>query len=229
MVSPDCSTTWDGERFAGDLTAALVERLAGYRDFGLLARAVAESAAVAEEACLGRSMVCAAGCFYCCVLNVAVLLPEAMVIADYLRRDLAQSDLADLRARLVTHSNGARWMNDEERIIREAICPLLDRAGHCMIHPVRPLVCRAVVSLDRDRCRAAFSPIISDEVRLVPTDLLRQTVFDTAFRSLAQSLRHHGFDARSIELGAGLRAFLEYPEYCEQLLSGGRLPDELWQ
>jgi hypothetical protein len=151
-----------------------------------------------------------------------------MIIADWLRGQFSREHLDDLRTCLVTHSNWVRWMDDEERITKVAVCPFLDRRGRCTVHPVRPLVCRAVVSLDRDSCRSAFSPLISDEVRTVPTDLLRQAAYDAAFRALGVALRNHGLDCRSIELGSGELAFLDHPEYAEVLLAGGRLPDSLW-
>ena len=163
------------------------------------------------------------------MLNVAVLLPEGMVIADWLRERLPPAALAELRKRLAYHRSWGRWMDDEERIARQEACPLLDDAGSCSIYPVRPLACRGVASLDRTSCREAFNPIISDQERLVPADLLRRAAFDAAFTALAQALRHHGLDDRSIELGAGVLAFLERSDCRELLLSGARLPRELWE
>ena len=219
---------WSGDKFESDLTVELVASLDGVRSGPSLARAVARCAVATDAICNGRPMACAAGCPHCCVLNVAILLPEGMVIADWLRDRLSPVTLAVVRKRLATHLSWGRWMDDEERIAREAACPLLDDAGNCSIHPVRPLACRGVASLDRTSCREAFNPIISDQERLVPADLLRRAAFDVAFMALARALRHYGLDDRSIELGAGVLAFLERSECRELLLSGTRLPRELW-
>ncbi len=220
---------WDVDRFSSGLTAGLVAALAGGRDALSLARALTGCAMAAEAVCSERPMACAAGCPHCCVLNVSILLPEGMVIADWVQERLSPPALGALRERLAAHCCWVRWMEDEERITKQTVCPMLDTAGRCSIHPVRPLVCRAVASLDRTSCREAFNPIITDEVRLVPADLLRQAAFDAAFMALAQALRHHGLDDRSIELGAGVLAFLDGPECRERLLCGGRLPGALWQ
>lgn len=220
---------WNVERFGSGLTATLVAALAGGRDAVSLTRAVSGCAAAAEAVCCERPMVCTAGCPHCCVLNVAILLPEGMIIADRLRERLPPSALDALRGCLAGHCRRVRWMEDDERISKQVACPLLDADGTCSIHPVRPLVCRAVASFDRSSCREAFSPFITDEERIVDADLLRQTVFDEAFLSLARAVRQHGLDDRSIELGNGVLAFLEHPEYRELLLSGGQLPAELWQ
>jgi hypothetical protein len=219
---------WNRDTFGSDLTEALVASLATNRSAASLAGAVAGCAAAADAICGERQIACAAGCPHCCVLNVAVLIPEAMVIADSLREQLQPAALAILGKRLAAHRTWGRWMDDEERIARKAVCPLLDDAGNCSVHQVRPLACRGVSSLDRIRCQAAFDPIISDQERLVPADLLRQATFDAAFMALAKALRYHGLDDRSIELGVGVLAFLEYPDCRDLLLSGARLPRELW-
>jgi Fe-S-cluster containining protein len=173
-------------------------------------------------------MACAAGCPHCCVLNVAILLPEGMIIADRLREGLPPAALSAVQKRLATHRDWGRWMDDEERIAKLAVCPLLDDAGRCSVHPVRPLTCRGVASLDSSSCREAFNPIISDQDRMVPADLLRRAAYDEAFTALARALRRHGLDDRSIELGSGVLAFLEHPGCRGQLLSGKELPRELW-
>ena len=219
---------WDSDSFCSALTAALTASLAEF-SAASLANAVAGCAAAAEAVCSGRPMACAAGCPHCCVLNVAVLLPEAMVIADRQQGRLHPEALATLRGRLAAHRNWGRWMDDEERIVRKVVCPLLDEAGSCSIHQVRPLACRGVSALDRLCCQEAFDPIIGEQERGVPADLMRRAAFDAAFIALATALGSRGLDNRSIELGTGVLAFLESPDCRELLLSGGRLPRALWE
>lgn len=223
------NSAWNVERFGSELTTSLLATLAGIQGIESLAQAVAECASTAEVACCERPMVCSAGCPHCCVLNVAILLPEGMIIANWLRERLSLSLLATLRARLTAHCRRVCWMEDDERISKQVACPLLDTHGNCSIHPVRPLVCRAVASLDRSSCQKAFNPAVTDEERLVKIDLLRQSVFDEAFMAVARALRRCGLDDRSIELGRGVLAFLDHPELGERFLTGQRLPAELWQ
>jgi Fe-S-cluster containining protein len=220
--------SWNVDRFVCELAALLTGTLAGGGDAAALARGVTESAAAAEAVCTGRPMACAAGCPHCCVLNVAILLPEGMIMAEWLRDRLPAPELAAVRERLALHRSWTRYMDDEERILKHAVCPMLDQEGLCIVHPVRPLACRAVTSLDSAICREAFAPIVNDEAPLVITDLLRQAAYDAAFTELARSLRACGLDDRSIDLGVGVLTFLERPEYRELLLKGGKLPGELW-
>ncbi len=183
----------------------------------------------AETHCVGREMACARGCRHCCVLNVAVLLPEAMRIAETIKTLWPATAWSALQKRLELHGNWERWMDDDERVMRGAFCPLLGTEGECSIHPVRPLACRGVASLDSSCCRSAFDPIIDDERdRSVPADLVRRSVYDQAFMALGRSLVNHGLDDRSIELGVGILAFAQNPEFKTLYISGGRLPRELW-
>lgn len=219
----------NSKQFVPDLTASLSATLAGGLNADSLARAVTECAAAADLLCSKRPIACTSGCPHCCVLNVSILLPEGMIIANWLRRRYSPSELDTARARISAHCRRIRWMEDDERITKQVVCPLLDAEGSCTIHPVRPLVCRAAASLDRASCLDAFSPVISDEERLVAADLLRQSIFDDAFVSLATSFRRYGIDDRSIELGNGILAFLEHPGLQERLISGEQLPADLWQ
>jgi len=123
---------------------------------------------MAERHCVGREIACTRGCPHCCVLNVSVLLPEALRIAETINTEWPETAWSALQERLVHHCNWARWMDDEERLMRGAFCPLLDTKGNCSIHTVRPLVCRGVASLDSISCRRAFDPIIDEHDRSQP-------------------------------------------------------------
>ncbi|UPU34631.1 YkgJ family cysteine cluster protein [Geomonas paludis] len=210
------------------MTERIVEALGTGADAATVVHMLAASADAAQNLCIDRPYACAAGCPHCCVLNVAVLLPEAMTIALWLRERLCAEELAGLQKRLATHRSWARWMDDDERILKQMSCPLLDPYGGCSVHPVRPLACRAITSLDSQSCKDAFRPTVTDEDRLVPADLFRKAVFDAAFTAVASGLRQVGLDDRSIELGTGVLAFLEHPEFMERFLAGERLPQALW-
>lgn len=223
MVQLDC------ELLGNDLAAMLANALARGGDAAELAITLAHCAAAAETCCSDRPLACASGCPHCCVLNVSVLLPEALLIAASLDARLTGDDRAVLLQRLARHCSWVRWMEDEERISRRAFCPLLDSDGNCSIHPLRPLNCRGVASLDHQSCRQAFNPIISDQERTVPADLQRRLVYDQAFTALRAALRRHGLDDRSIELGSGILAFAVTPELGPLFFARGKLPRELWE
>lgn len=124
-------------------------------------------------------IACGEGCSACCANFVRCSVPEAMVVADWLREE-AQAEvrarffaklpawraragapaLAALEAHLDAHGGGARdgaaW--DEYQALTVAwarkgnLCPFNEH-GRCEIYPVRPLVCRSVYVLDTaDNC-----------------------------------------------------------------------------
>ncbi|HBA71311.1 MAG TPA: hypothetical protein DCZ63_03700 [Geobacter sp.] len=192
-----------------DELAAILSDARGNGDVeaGLM-QALIHCADRAETHCAGREMACARGCRHCCVLNVSVLLPEALRIAATIRTQWPAPAWSVLLKRLESHGNRERWMDDEERVMRSAFCPLLDSDGACSIHPVRPLACRGVASLDSSCCRSAFDPIVDDErVRTVPADQMRRDAYDQAFMALGRALAGQSLDDRSIELGVGILAF----------------------
>lgn len=211
-----------------ELASVLSDALGNGNAEGGLVQGLTLCADRAEARCAGREMACTRGCPHCCVLNVSVLLPEAMRIAETIKAEWSETAWSALQKRLVHHCNWARWMEDEERVMRGAFCPLLDTEGNCSIHPVRPLVCRGVASLDSSSCRNAFDPIIDEHDRSVPADLQRRAAYDQVFMALGRALVNHGLDDRSIELGVGILAFAQNPEFKTLYISGGRLPRELW-
>ena len=71
-------------------------------------------------------IACGPGCGDCCVLNVSVLLPEAITIARYLQRVLGEEELEGARIRLRELLVKTRWLDDEERLFLRQPCAFLD-------------------------------------------------------------------------------------------------------
>lgn len=109
-----------------ELAAVLSDALGNGNVEAGLVRGLTLCADRAEACCAGREMACASGCPHCCVLNVSVLLPEAMRIAETIKTEWPETAWSALQKRLVRHCNWERWMDDEERVMRSAFCPLLD-------------------------------------------------------------------------------------------------------
>lgn len=151
-----------------------------------------------------------------CVLTVSVLIPEAMAIADHLRRKGRVGMLPALKdfvARI-------RWMEDGERAWREIFCPFLDEQGACFIHPVRPLLCRSITSTDPAACRAALNQTEESESSMVIMNMAQKQIVERAFLQLAKSLQEAGRDSRSVELVRCVSAILEQPGLELDLIQG---------
>ena len=190
---------------------------------------MAAYSALAEELAGAREVACRAGCPHCCVLTVTVLLPEAAAIALHLVWTLTVEELSVLAARLDLQRRLVRWMEDGERVRRQHRCAFLDESGRCTIHPVRPLACRGLTSLDSRLCQEALDPSNLEVPGAVPMDMVRKTVMEDAFCALVRAQAACGWGTRGIELSAGVSAFLARPELVDLMLDGRQLPPELWE
>lgn len=149
-------------------------------------------------------MKCRRGCFHCCRVNVPVLAPEADVIAEYLKTILNTDELERLRAKLRYIKVNIAGYDDQERIVSNIPCGFLGEEGECIIHSVRPLVCRSVVSADDSACYNAMNMSIFEEYAYIPMNLKHKSIYDTAFLALADALKQSGGDSRSYEISEAL-------------------------
>jgi len=172
-----------------------------------------------------RSQVaCGPGCGACCVLNVAVLFPEAITITWFLRRRFTDQQLDSLRARLQDIITRTRWLDDEERLFVRVPCAFLDAKGSCMIHSVRPLLCRSITSRDPEVCHDAVAMAPLNGAPCVEMNLFQKQFIDTVYTELAGALEELGLDHRPRRLSAAVLALFAEPGMVETFLSGGAVP-----
>jgi Fe-S-cluster containining protein len=226
---------WDAVERCRNAVGGLADAaLPGARGEVELAALLAEvDAAVLRELAGGRPAgepppACRAGCAACCTLNVATLAAEGAVAAAFLRERLGAAPAAALGARLAAFHDRVRWLEDGERIAHRETCPLLDGGGRCLVHPVRPLACRSVSSLDADECRRAMSAGAEDEEegRLVRMDLLQRALYAAALGALGEALARRGLDARCRDVSGMTGIFLGDASLGPAFLAGRRLPIE---
>lgn len=169
-------------------------------------------------------VACGPGCGACCVLNVAVLIPEAVAIAWFLQRRLSVEEMDGLRTRLQDLITRTRWLDDEERLFLRAPCAFLDEQGSCMIHAVRPLLCRAITSTDAKTCRDAITMVPLDGMASVEMNLFQKQLADIVYCELAKTLEELGLDHRPRRLSSAVLAMLDEPELISLFASGKEFP-----
>ncbi len=171
-------------------------------------------------------IACRAGCGNCCIVNVTVLLPEALAIIEYLEERLAKD--AELDERLDLLWTSVRGIDDEERVCMRQPCVFLDDGGNCSIYPVRPLLCRGVTSTDDEECRESFNAYLYNAKRVVQMNLFQRELYAAAYLGLSEGLEEQGLDGRGFELTGIVRYLRRHPHRREDLRSGLRLKwDEL--
>jgi hypothetical protein len=207
--------------------------LASARDEGdLVALLEAVWAAIEEERALapavdGPRPACRAGCATCCRVNVGTLAVEGAVVAARLRGARPSATAPGSAQDLLAFHDRVRWLEDRERAAERLLCPFLDAHARCAIHPVRPLACRGLTSLDAADCRRALSgedPCDDGEAGLVRMDLLQKALHDEALAALAEALAARGLDARCRDVSGMTAAFLADPGLAAAFLSGTRVP-----
>lgn len=156
LLTRGCMATFspEGNAFNPEESVALaryLHRLVAARDPASTDTLVDTLAAVAQASQRAyparQPIACAKGCHFCCYQRVTVNAPEIFTLA---RRLGQRADVAGHRARLAARAD--RDGSDPARVLdRTKPCSfLVDQA--CGLHPIRPLVCRVIVSLDRSAC-----------------------------------------------------------------------------
>jgi len=190
---------------------ALLDDGGGSDAFIQTARVVQEMAETALARNRGDTsrIACRAGCGHCCVLNVAVLEPEAVTIVAYLERKLLPSQIVSLRRQIDDLHDCLRWLDDDERVRLRRPCAFLDAEGKCSIYPVRPLLCRGLNSTDPESCRKALDLLFLDAEPQILSNLFQSALFSQAFLALARAMENAGLDSRSRELTAAVKTHLD--------------------
>ncbi|GAB4178925.1 MAG: hypothetical protein Tsb0017_06810 [Geothermobacteraceae bacterium] len=138
-------------------------------------------------------------------MNVAILEPEADLLAQHLCRHLSADNLDRMRDHLNRLAIRVSGLDDEERLACRIPCPLLDAEGNCSMHRIRPLMCRAITSTDAAACREAFALAALGETPRVLMNLRHRQIYTAAFEALATALTETGRDDRSLPLILFLR------------------------
>lgn len=204
---------FDAKQFAADVEELAQETLREHIDPEAELKVLESIRNFAEDVCKQQvgddeRIACRAGCEHCCIVNVAVLLPEARSIACFIENRLSQDRLDELVERLSRLDRDTRCLDDEERIMSRAKCAFLSHEKSCSIYPVRPLLCRAVTSIDAEDCREALAMVAMGENRMILSNLIQREIFETAFTSFGRMLEKHGRDHRSHRLTGAVRSFL---------------------
>jgi hypothetical protein len=167
---------------------------------------------------LPRPLACAPGCDHCCYNQVEVTPAEALVIGHFLERQLAPEEIDRLLAKL------SRWLEvaagkgkaEIARRRQELPCPLLQE-HRCSAYPVRPLVCRAMHSLDAGPCEASLraGDLTSGAYYAERHELVLAIV-----QGLQAGCRALGCQTEILDLAQALQDYFRLPEPGERWIKG---------
>lgn len=150
---------------------------------------------------------CRAGCGHCCTLTVRVLPVEAIAIENHLKKSVSAENLHSIVVTARELERDMSYLDDMERQLLRRSCPFLGENKHCIIHPVRPLLCRSVSSIRSEDCLDAIAALSFGESMPVTMHLGQKDFFDSAFISLSTALTEAGLSGESRCLTAAVAAF----------------------
>jgi Fe-S-cluster containining protein len=214
----------DVRRLVDDLFEAILPSEEAFAVLMDLVERRVETALAARE---GVRPACGPGCAVCCMLNVGTLPVEGAAVAAYLRRQLGPEGAERQAKALLAFHDRVRWLDDGERIREKLSCPFLDGARSCSIHPVRPLACRSISSLDPADCRRAMAGRgDEDDFATVRMDLLQLEVHEAALGALSRALSARGLDTRLRDVTGMAGAFLADARLAARFGGGAQVPLE---
>lgn len=104
---------------------------------------------------LPQPLACQEGCDACCHNMVELTPPEALLIGHFINQHFSEAEkdlvLTQVAKNLALAAGRSKVALAAVR--QELPCPLL-RGSKCLVYRIRPLVCRAMHALNRERCEA---------------------------------------------------------------------------
>ncbi len=167
---------------------------------------------------LPKPVACQPGCSYCCHNQVELTPAEVFGIAQVIGLYFPPPKQERLKERTLRMAALKVGKSKTELAAMRKIqpCPLLEE-DKCVVYPWRPLMCRAMHSLNREHCRASFTAgdLSGDEY------YLHRYVFPMSVSAgLAEGFQAVGCQTPVLELSSALGEALLSPRLLEQWLAG---------
>jgi len=158
---------------------------------------------------------CRRGCSFCCHMNVGVTILEAARITAALRDGLHR-ERCD--AVLAADSRLER-RRAQERLAMKLLCPLLVD-GACSIYEIRPIACRALLSLSARLCEQEVEAREAGGAARVPTLVTPRLIAAGYISGEVAALEDLGLASHLVELTAAVALLLREPATLDRWLDG---------
>ncbi|MBM3600743.1 MAG: YkgJ family cysteine cluster protein [Alphaproteobacteria bacterium] len=170
-----------------------------------------------------ETVACKAGCHFCCHVNVAATIPEAIFVAGAIR----QKDMKDAEAAVKATAPCIANLDNARRQAKRIPCPMLQN-GLCSIYPFRPMACRSHVSMNADECRDDLESMASTgSGRPITTLGVPRTIARALHHGVAQGCADEKIQGCTIELTAAVNLLLSDAAAVERWLEGEKVFEPL--
>jgi Fe-S-cluster containining protein len=170
------------------------------------------------EAELPHPVACQEGCDSCCYNQVELTPPEALLIGHHIAVHFSESEKELLLAHVARIMEIIKAMGPKESAARrrEIPCPLL-RDKTCSVYPARPLVCRAIHGLDRERCLAELR---TGSLAGSQYYAHRHEIAVSVSAGLREGCRAAGLQSETLNLTRALNDFFTQENAVERWING---------
>ena len=170
---------------------------------------------------LPRPLACTAGCDHCCFNQVELTPPEALFIGHFVERHFSPEEKDRLLEKVENSLSRMAGKSKKEiaGIRRELPCPLL-RAQRCSVYPARPLVCRAMHSLDAGHCE---SSLWAGDLASGAYYSQRQEMVLAIARGLLAGCLAMGCQSGTLDLAQALQDYFRRPDPRARWIKGDAL------
>ncbi|MBC7475104.1 MAG: YkgJ family cysteine cluster protein [Candidatus Sericytochromatia bacterium] len=159
---------------------------------------------------------CKNGCSFCCYNQVSVTPLEVLTIDKYLKENLSDNELNDLKEKIVQTDKITYNTKHLERKKLRMPCPLL-KDNSCSVYSVRPLFCRGWNSNSSIDCEDAFNSNEEHEIKIFGSQLM---VTNSISIGLNKGIKKLGNKSENLELIHALKIALTKYNVTEKYLSG---------
>jgi putative zinc- or iron-chelating protein len=210
LLRMNAETGGDIERTTAALDALGAELAAAYeKDF---AAQRGRDANLAERL---AAVECRKGCSFCCHMNVGVTALEAVRIAAVLRRSAGDAR----HGAVLAADDRFGHRGAQERLKLKTLCPLL-ADGACSVYELRPLACRALLSLSARLCELELEAREAGGAAQVPTLVVPRLIAAGYVSGEVAALDDLGLASHLTELTASVALLLREPTTLDRWLGG---------
>ena len=168
---------------------------------------------------LPSPIACQEGCYFCCCNQVELTPAEALFLGHYVEGHFADQEKEELLEALQRSLDLQAGKNKVEMARIRPPCPLL-KDRRCSAYPARPLVCRAMHSLDAKKCESAYK---KRDLTSPPYYAHRHEIYFSISRGLRAGCQAVGCQSAPLELSRGLLDFLTQPRPLKRWLQGEKV------
>ncbi len=174
------------------------------------------------ESPLPRPIVCQPGCHYCCINQVELTAPEALLLGHYVDLNFPDAEKARLLGRAIKslRIRAGKTKPQIAQIRQKLRCPLLSREGRCSVYPLRPLVCRAMHSLDQEQCERDLK---SKLLRKFEYYAHRYEIIISVLAGLMEGCKAMGLQSGPLDIARALRDFFSQERPVERWIQGEKV------